>query len=44
MNGPHKKKIRTRTVRERERERENSVHPYARTSSSGEIVKKHLYT
>ena len=29
---------------ERERERERSVHPCARTSSSGEIVKNHLYT
>ena len=30
--------------REREREREQSVHPCARTSSSGEIVRNHLYT
>ena len=29
---------------ERERERERSVHPCAKTSSSGEIVKNHLYT
>ena len=47
MNGPHKKKKRLeqeQRERERERERENSVHSCTRTSSSGEIVKNHLYT
>ena len=36
--------IRTRTVIERGRERENRGDPCARTLSSGEIVKNHLYT
>ena len=35
------KEIRTRIVIERESK--NSVHPCARTSSSGEIAKNHLY-
>ena len=49
MKEPQKnqeKGIRTRIVKEseRERERERSVHPCARTSSSGKIVNNHLYT
>ena len=39
-----KNEIRTRTVIERGRERENRGDPCARTLSSGEIVKNHLYT
>ena len=49
MKGPpplptenQEKEIRTR--REREREREKFIHHCPRTSSSGEIVKNHLYT
>ena len=41
---PRKNQEKDIRERERERERENSVLLCARTSSSDEIVKNHLYT
>ena len=37
-------KIKEKRLEQEQREREKSVHPCARTSFSGEIVKNHLHT